>query len=308
MCGDNMKKIVLLVLFVAISAFSNDTRYEWTDENGCSYCLYGVLADGKCKHVTTTFDHYDWFYGIKKIDDDHFFVNHPHWTLDVYCENRINYCKTINDPMVIKLMPSLKERKSFCENHQKEIFNKTMRYHFPIKQEDIKFLCDFVSYDYKRAILNVLDTGLCPVRTKTVRTIFKTTAFQYSNLHIKKQTKFKINEDMGFRLSENWLFYETAKGPMSDSIYFHKKDFFTLGECSDSNCEILNYADEQPKDFDIKCNFIKKKEGQIGKVQIVGVGVCPVEITDKDNRKQTYYVRSVKDGNAYKILMTNKRK
>ena len=113
---------------------------------------------------------------------------------------------------------------------------------------------------------------------------------------------------MGFRLSENWLFYETAKGPMSDSIYFHKKDFFTLGECSDSNCEILNYADEQPKDFDIKCNFIKKKEGQIGKVQIVGVGVCPVEITDKDNRKQTYYVRSVKDGNAYKILMTNKRK
>lgn len=300
-CGDDMKKIVLLVLFVAISAFSNDTRYEWTDENGCSFCLYGVHANEKCMHVTTTFGYYDGYSGIKKLDDDHFFFDYPHWTLDVYCENQKDYCKTINDPMVIKLMPSLKERTSFCQNQQKGIVNKRMLYHFPIKQDDIKFLCDFVSYDYKKAILNVLDTGLCPVRMKSPKkTFLKTTAFDYRNLRITNSKNFKINE--------KYCFYETMKGPMNDSIHFYKKDFFTLGDCSNSNCEILNYVEKQPQDFDIKCNFIKKKDGQIGKVQVVGEGVCPVEITGKNNEKQVYYVRSVKDGDVYRLLMTNKRK
>ena len=318
MCGDNMKKIVLLVLFVAISAFSKDTRYEWTDENGCSYCLYGVYEDGKCKHVATTFGYYveRWTFGNKKLGDDHFFVDYPHWTLDVYCKNRMDYCKTINDPLIIKLTPSLKERKSFCKNHQKEVFNKVMRYHFPIKLDDIKFLCDFVSFDYKKSILNVLDTGVCPVRMKTVTTGFKTKAIQYSNLHIRNLEKFKINENIGLTLYEDKLFIKTEKGPMNDSILFYKKDlftlgkkdFFTLGECSNSNCEILNYIDKQPQDFDIKCNFIKKKENQITKVQVVGKGVCPIEITGKNNEKQVHYVRSVKDGDAYRLLMTNKRK
>ena len=41
---------------------------------------------------------------------------------------------------------------------------------------------------------------------------------------------------------------------------------------------------------------------------IQGEGVCPIEITGKNNEKQVYYVRSVKDGDAYRLLMTNKRK
>jgi hypothetical protein len=70
----------------------------------------------------------------------------------------------------------------------------------------------------------------------------------------------------------------------------------------------LNYVNEQPQDFDIKCDFIKKKDDQVGKVQVVGAGVCPIEITGKNNEKLVYYVRSVKDGDAYRLLMTNKRK
>jgi len=104
------------------------------------------------------------------------------------------------------------------------------------------------------------------------------------------------------------LYYQVQQSQTLYKRNFFRKDFFTLGECSNSNCEILNHVNDQPQDFDIKCDFIKKKDGQVGKVLVVGEGVCPVEITGKDNEKQVYYVRSVKDGDAYKILMTNKRK
>lgn len=70
----------------------------------------------------------------------------------------------------------------------------------------------------------------------------------------------------------------------------------------------MNYVEEQPQDFDVKCDFIKKKDGQIGNVQVLGEGVCPIEALDKDGKKQVYRVRSVKDGDGYKLLMTNKRK
>ena len=92
-----------------------------------------------------------------------------------------------------------------------------------------------------------------------------------------------------------------------DGKYIKKKDFFTLGDCSNSNCEILNYIGGKPQDFDIKCDFIKK-DGNEGKVKVFAAGVCPIEVLDKDNKKQVYRVRSVKDGDEYKLLMTNKRK
>ena len=92
-----------------------------------------------------------------------------------------------------------------------------------------------------------------------------------------------------------------------DGKYIKKKDFFTLGDCSNSNCEILNYIGGKPQDFDIKCDFIKKN-GNEGKVKVFAAGVCPIEALDKDNKKQVYRMRSVKDGDGYKLLMTNKRK
>ncbi len=92
-----------------------------------------------------------------------------------------------------------------------------------------------------------------------------------------------------------------------DGKYIRKKDFFALGDCSNSNCEILNYIGGKPQDFDIKCDFIKK-DGNEGKVKVFAAGVCPIEVLDKDNKKQVYRVRSVKDGDEYKLLMTNKRK
>ena len=41
---------------------------------------------------------------------------------------------------------------------------------------------------------------------------------------------------------------------------------------------------------------------------VLSEGVCPIEILDKDGKKQVYRVRSVKDGDSYKLLMTNKQK
>ena len=295
-CGDNMKKIVLLVLFVAISAFSKDTRYEWTDENGCSFCLYGVYEDGKCVHIDRKIlQKYD-FEIDRRLNNNSFRVGYPHQSvLHVYCKNGTDYCKTINDSMVVKLKPSIKERKSYCMEQRKKRQNTGMFYMIPICGDDIKFLCDFIEFDYRKSVLKAKGRGSCPVRVKGPITRAGRTLYAFYNLYITKYKMYEIKEEI--------IFTQTYDGK-----YIKKKDFFTLGDCSNSNCEILNYIDKQPQDFDIKCNFIKKKDGQIGKVQVVGEGVCPIEITGKNNEKQVYYVRSVKDGDAYRLLMTNKRK
>ena len=57
-----MKFLASLILFFVVSAFSNNTQYEWTDENGCSYCLYGYIKDGKCVHPGKS----QWHYGYEE--------------------------------------------------------------------------------------------------------------------------------------------------------------------------------------------------------------------------------------------------
>ena len=309
----NMKIITSLIFFLAVCAFPVSSQYHWNDENGCSYCLYGALVNGKCVHTSRqpyVYTHksenpivyYYFKFKIRELNGNFFLVEYPYQsTFHVFCENSKNYCKTINDSMTVKLMPSLKERKKFCREQSKRKENMGMFYSMPIYHEDVEFLCDFVKFNYKKSFLEVLGSGTCPVRVKGgLEERFRTNMFHFYNLYITKQKKFKIIKEE--------LFSQTFDYQMHNTRSFLMKDFFTLGECSNSNCEILNYVEEQPQDFDIKCDFIKKKDGQIGKVQVLGEGVCPIEITDKDDKKQIFYVRSVKDSNGYKLLMTNKRK
>ena len=295
-CGDDMKKIALFVLWLAISAFSKDTRYEWTDENGCSYCLYGYFEDGKCVHMDRKIlQKYD-FEIDRRLNNNSFRVIYPYQSaLHVYCENDENYCNTIKDSMVVKLKPSIKERKSYCKEQRKKRQNTGMFYIIPIRDDDVKFLCDFIEFDYRKSVLKVMGRGSCPVRVKGPITPAGRTLYAFYNLYITKQKMYEVKDEI--------IFTQTHDGK-----YIKKKDFFTLGDCSNSNCEILNYIGGKPQDFDIKCDFIKKKDGQVGKVQVVGAGVCPIEITGENNAKQVYYVRSVKDGGSYRLLMTNKRK
>ena len=209
----------------------------------------------------------------------------------VYCENEADYCKTINDSMAKKLMPSLKNRKSLCNEQRKKTENTGMFYDMPIPREDVEFCCDFVKFNNKKSFLEVLDTGSWVQRTKT---------FLWGNFNVvKRKGEFWIDEEEAFLQSIGHQQRPIKK-------YF-TRNFFTLGECSHSNCEILNYVGEQPQDFDIKCNFIKKKDNQ-GNVTVLAEGVCPIEALDKDGKKQVYRVRSVKDGDSYKLLMTNKQK
>ena len=241
-----MKTIVPLILFLAISAFSE--KQHWTDENECSYC-YGNHVNGICGQrgelvaVSPSFSYPESNFYVRKLNDNYFQTDHS----------------------------------------------------------SVKFLCDFIQFDYKKSLIKVLDTGVCPVHEKAgFNRINQPVQFLY-NLYVTKQKK-------SFDVKTEELYSQVQQSQTLFKKSFQKKDFFTLGECFNSNCEILNYVNELPQDFDIKCDFIKKKDGQVGKVQVVGAGVCPIEITDKDNRKQTYYVRSVKDGDAYRLLMTNKRK
>ena len=301
-----MKAIVSLLFILAVTAFSSNSQYEWTDENGCSYCLYGYYKDGKCVHTSRNWcdycSYYYDFFNIRELKSNYFLVDYPYRSsFHVYCENSENYCKTINDSMAVKLMPSLKERKTFCSEQQKKGENKGMFYDMPIYHDDIVFLCDFVKFNYKKSFFEVMNSGTCPVRVNRGLTgVFRTIAYYYGNLYV---TRMKKN----FKIDNVELFLQKIDNQKQKNRFFHKKDFFTLGDCSNSNCEILNYIGGKPQDFDIKCDFIKK-DGNEGKVKVFAAGVCPIEVLDKDNKKQVYRVRSVKDGDGYKLLMTNKRK
>ena len=299
-----MKAIVPLILFLAISAFSE--KPHWTDENGCSYC-YGHHMNGSCgltNGTLTTAYAYTYpepSFHIRKLNDNYFQTGpDAQAVFEVYCKNRVDYCKTINDSTVVSLMPSLKERKSYCKEQTKKLRNTGMTFYIPNSHSSVKFLCDFIQFDYKKSLVKVLDTGVCPVQEKAGFNRLNQPVQFFYNLYITKKKSFEVEKEQ--------LYYQVQQSQTLYKRNFFRKDFFTLGDCSNSNCEILNYIGGKPQDFDIKCNFIKKKDGQIGKVQVVGEGVCPIEITGKNNEKQVYYVRSVKDGDAYRLLMTNKRK
>jgi hypothetical protein len=290
------KTIAFLILLFVVLVSANNSQYEWSDANGCSYCLYGHIEDGKCVHVNRKILlKYD-FEIVSRLNNNDFRVRYPYQSaLHVYCENEENYCNTIKDSMVVKLKPSIKERKSYCKEQRKKRQNTGMFYSLPIYQDDFVILCDFVKFDYKLSYLRVSDVGICPIRVKGGQTALGSFVYTFINLYITKRKKYEIKKEVVFSQAH-------GKRPII------KKDFFTLGDCSNSNCKILNYVEEQPQDFDVKCDFIKKKDGQIGNVQVLGEGVCPIEALDKDGKKQVYRVRSVKDGDGYKLLMTNKRK
>ena len=222
-------------------------------------------------------------------------------TFHVYCENVTDYCKTISDPIAKKLMPSLKDRKSLCKEQHKKTENTGMFYNMPIPREDLEFRCDFVKFNNKKSFLEVLGTGRCPVRVNIgPMGVQPTTTFLFGNFHlVKRKGEFWIEDEEAFLQS-----IDHQQRPIKK---FVTRNFFTLGECSHSNCEILNHVGDQPQDFDIKCNFIKKKDNQ-GNVTVLAEGVCPIEALDKDGKKQVYRVRSVKDGDSYKLIMTNKQK
>lgn len=302
-----MKFLAALILFLVACAFSDNTQYEWTDENGCSYCLYGRIENGKCVHPSNVswrgFSSFFYLLNSRKIENNFFVVNYPFQsTFHVYCENVTDYCKTISDPMAKKLMPSLKDRKSLCNEQSKKTENTGMFYDMPIPREDLEFRCDFVKFNNKKSFLEVLDTGICPVRANAgLMGSQRTKTFLFGNFHVvKRKGEFWIDDDQLFLQS-------TDRQQRQIKKFVVRKAFFTLGECSHSNCEILNHVGDQPQDFDIKCNFIKKKDSE-GNVTVFAEGVCPIEILDKDGKKQVYRVRSVKDGDSYKLIMTNKQK
>ncbi len=301
-----MKLLATLILFLVACAFSDNTQYEWTDENGCSYCLYGYIKDGKCVHPSNVswrgFSSFFYLLNSRKIENNFFVVNYPFQsTFHVYCENVTDYCKTISDPMAKKLMPSLKDRKSLCNEQSKKTENTGMFYDMPIPREDLEFRCDFVEFNNKKSFLEVLDTGICPVRANAgLMGSQRTKTFLFGNFHVvKRKGELWIDKEEAFLQS-----IDSQQRPIKKFI---TRNFFTLGECSHSNCEILNHVGDQPQDFDIKCNFIKKKDSE-GNVTVLAEGVCPIEILDKDGKKQVYRVRSVKDGDSYKLIMTNKQK
>jgi hypothetical protein len=204
--------------------------------------------------------------------------------------------------MAKKLMPSLKDRKSLCNEQRKKTENTGMFYDMPIPREDVEFRCDFVKFNNKKSFLEVLDTGICPVRANAgLMGSQRTKTFLWGNFNVvKRKGEFWIDDDQLFLQS-------TDRQQRQIKKFVVRKAFFTLGECSHSNCEILNHVGDQPQDFDIKCNFIKKKDNQ-GNVTVLAEGVCPIEALDKDGKKQVYRVRSVKDGDSYKLIMTNKQK
>ena len=299
-----MKRSIFWIIFFSIFAFS-DSSY-WTDGNNCSYCLNGRLDGGKCVPERK----YDSYYSntptfsIGKVSKNSFWFYCEHkLSLQVFCKNKGDYCKTINDSMVKKFEPSLNGRKSFCKEQSKSSVNTGMVYSYTVGQDNVEFLCDFVDVNFNKSYFKVFDEGFCTVQVKRKRKMPYETTRHFYGLYITKGKAFEItNEEflVQTRKAENPLF-DDAKTPL-------KKDFFSVGFCHDSNCEILNYIEKQARNFEVKCDFIKKIDGSVDKVKVLAEGVCPIEVQDKNNEKKVHYVRSVKNGNGYKLLMTNKQK
>lgn len=298
----SLKRLFFWITFFTVFAFS-DNSY-WTDKNGCSYCLNGWLNGGNCVSERNGDSFYSQKnFSIRKVNSNLFLFDYGYKShLQVFCINKMAYCKTINDSMVIKFEPSLGSRKKLCKKQSESSVNTGMLYSYNFAQGNVEFLCDFVEVDYKKSFFKVLGEGFCPVQVKRKGVMPNPTTRQFYGLYITKRKSFEIRTEkilIEIRKSENPLF-ENSKVPQ-------KKDFFSVGYCAASHCEILNYLEMQNHDFDVKCDFIKKNENRLNEVEIMGEGFCPIEILDRNNRKQTYYVRSVKGDKGYKLLMTNVR-
>lgn len=296
-----MKILFPLILCLVVCAFSSKTY--WTDENGCVYCLSGKIEGGKCMQTGRT-AHPQYVFAVKKMGGKFFKIDYEYKSnLHVFCKRNEDYCNTISDSMVVKLMPSLKKRKSFCKEQSKSLVNMGMFYSIPIKQDDVEFLCDFVNVDYEKSLFEVLETGTCPVRVKGYQDVSFGNYYDFYNLYITKGKTVELKKEI--------LFVQSRKRDNlfgKELITLQKGSFFTIGTCSNSNCEMLNYFEDQIRNFDIKCDFIKKNDNRVGEVTVLREGTCPIEIIDENKEKLVYYVRSVKNADGYKLLMTNKRK
>lgn len=287
-----MRRIIFIVLIFATCIFSS--KSSWTDENGCTYELSRIQS------ASTEYSSYS--FEFEKLNKNFFKLEYgPKLHLNVFCKKKEDYCKTINDSIVKNIMPSLKKRQSLCKEKSKNAVNAEMQYSYPTQQSEVDFLCDFVKVNYEKEFFEVLDVGSCPVRVKG-QTIGPLSIF--INLDITKKGK-------SFKIEKKELLFQTRKkeNPLSgDTKRPLKNDFFTVGYCAESSCEILNYLDSQMQDFDIKCDFIKRIDNRPDEVIVLNEGVCPIEILDKNKEKKVYYVRSVKAADGYKLLITNKRK
>jgi len=291
-------RILAVCFFACTKLLALPEQASWHDSNGCIFCINGKVSSGICKHYSygTKRNWQNTFFNLENKSGVYKLLFGYRTTLQVFCKNASKYCKTINDSLVIKSLPDVKERKHYCKNMDNNAkFFSGLEYSLPIEEKiqlgDISILCDFVHFDFDSQILNFKDKGICPIWVKI--NPYETDLYQ---LEISKLGK-KYNAKLKKNLKRS-----------SDGDMLYSNDFVSISECRNSNCEMLNYVEKQPQDFNINCDFIKKKNGQIGKVQVLGEGVCPIKITDKDDKKQIFYVRSIKDSNGYKLLMTNKRK
>lgn len=276
----------------------------WQDDNGCSYCLHGTLKGGKCVNDVKK-EPWNFLFEIN-TKNNQYLISYGYTSgLQVFCKNEKNYCTTINDPMVVKAMPSLKERKRYCSK-EKDIHSKYfsgMYYSIPlevkINEKNVNPICDFVSIDYEKSTLKITNKGICPIWVMVTPKVL----YLY-NLNISKKKTYNL--DLQRIVIEDFrkkIFFESED---SEKRMVLAKDFFSIGKCKNSICEILNYRNGNPREISIDCNFMKKSESQLNNVKILGEGVCSIEITQEEGKIDTVYVRSIKAADGYEALMSTR--
>ncbi|SHK88728.1 hypothetical protein [Fibrobacter sp. UWH4] len=271
---------------------------SWQDSNGCIFCINGKVSSGVCKHNSYKIKR-NWqntFFNLENKSGVHKLQLGYRTTLQVFCKNASNYCKTINDSLVIKSLPDIKERKHFCEIMDNDAkFFSGLTYSLPIEEKiqpgEISILCDFVHFDIDNQVLDFKDGGNCPIWVKI--NPYENELYQ---LEISKSGK-KYNAKLKKILKK-----------LVDGDMLYLDNFISISECKNSNCQILNYVEGKTQKVKIGCDFIKYNESSNINVTISDAGLCPIEYKTKLKESKKIYLRSQRINNSFSLMISGKSK
>ncbi len=274
---------------------------NWTDDYGCFYNFEeSNLKFPKSSSFDSVISQKKFKWDDLKIEIDEGncessrcgFKLYANRLLTVHCKDKRNYCKVVDEMYVMEALPKLQDRLDFCTKASNgEIDELVFRVPFikKVREDDIVSGCTYVQINRDKSTFEIKNGDRCPIWVK----IFEN-KYHLFELSKSKEGKPEIHKAMLFSKDESRLFDKQV--PLV-------QDFFAIGLCSESKCEVYNYKKRQPQKFKIECEIIKRNKENPNIIELISEGICPIKV---DNEKRIF-LRSIKaDNGCYKAFITKK--